>query len=90
MIRFGIVRLLLLYVPRSVSGLKRFLQELVSQEERFESESLSCGEAEVDLPRSGFSTSSVWSPGWELINLAMSSSTSGMLSAKTNIYYYVT
>lgn len=68
-------------MPRSVSGLKRFLQELVSQEERLESESLSWGELELVLLRSGLlSTSKLdWSGGLELINLAMSSSTSGML-----------
>lgn len=48
------VRLLLLNV-RSVSGLKRFLQELVSQEERLDRDNRSWGEAELALRQSDLS-----------------------------------
>lgn len=70
----------LLLKPLS-SGLKRFLQELVSQEDRLESDSRSCGE-QVLLRSALLSMSRVFS-AFELISLAISSSTSGML--KKNI-----
>jgi hypothetical protein len=64
-----------------VSGRYKFLQELVSQEEGLESESRSCGDVELVLLRSFLSTSklNVGSGGFEFINFAISSSTSGML-----------
>lgn len=75
---------LLLLVPLS-SGLKRFLQELVSQGERLERDRRSCGEAELGLLRSALlSTFNVCS-AFELISLAMSSSTSGMLWNKRRV-----